>query len=73
MFVRRLCYCIVAVSVPPLVPLCRGEAGLLVTSKYGYFCNLFPLLPVVGIFSPLSSSSAFLRSLFQSRAGVLCT
>ena len=34
-------------------PLCRGEAGLLVTPKYSHFCNFFPLLPVVGIFSPL--------------------
>ena len=28
--------------VLPLVPLCRGEAGLLVTPKYGYFRNLLP-------------------------------
>ena len=34
-------------------PLSRGKAGLLVTSNYGYFCNLFPLVPVVGLFSPL--------------------
>ena len=32
-------------------PLCRGEADLLVTTKYGYFRNLLPLAPVVGIFS----------------------
>ena len=37
----------------PWFPLCRGDAGLLVTPKYGYFCNLFPLVPVVGLFSPL--------------------
>ena len=29
--------------VLPLFPLYRGEAGLLFTPKYGYFCNLFPL------------------------------
>ena len=34
-------------------PLCRGEAGLFVTPMYGYFCNSFPLVPVVGLFSPL--------------------
>ena len=33
-------------------PLCRGEAGLLVTAKYGYFRNLLPLVSVVGLFSP---------------------
>ena len=33
-------------------PLCRGEADLLVTAKYGYFRNLLPLVPVVGLFSP---------------------
>ena len=33
--------------VLPLVSLCRGEADLLVTAKYGYFCNLLPLVPVV--------------------------
>ena len=32
-------------------PLCRGEAGLFVTPMYGYFCNSFPLVPVVGLFS----------------------
>ena len=34
-------------------PLCRGEAGLFVTPMYGYFCNSFPLVPVVGLFPPL--------------------
>ena len=34
-------------------PFCRGEAGLVVTPLYGYFCHFFPLAPVVGIFSPL--------------------
>ena len=34
-------------------PLCRGEAGLFVTPMYGYFCNSFPLVPVVSLFSPL--------------------
>ena len=34
-------------------PLCRGEAGLLVTPMYGYFCDSFRLVPVVGIFSQL--------------------
>ena len=33
--------------VLPLVPLCRGEAGLLVTPRYGYFRNLLPLVSVV--------------------------
>ena len=33
-------------------PFCRGESGVLVT-LYGYFCNLFPLVPVVGLFSPM--------------------
>ena len=42
-------------------PFCRGEGSLVVTPLYGYF---FPLVPVVGIFSPFSSSSGFLRSLF---------
>ena len=32
-------------------PLCRGEAGLLVTPMYGYVCVSFPLVPVVGLFS----------------------
>ena len=36
-----------------LVPLCRGEAGLLLTPKYGYFRNLLQLVSVVGLFSPL--------------------
>ena len=45
-------------------PLCRGEADLLVTPKYGYFSNLLPLVPVVGLFSPFFSSSAFLSSVF---------
>ena len=31
----------------------RGEAGLLITPKYGYFRNLLPLISVVGLFSPL--------------------
>ena len=39
--------------VLPLVPLCRSEAGLLVTPKYGYFRNVLPLVPVVSLFSPL--------------------
>ena len=34
-------------------PICGGEAGLVVTPLYGYFCNLFPLIPVIGLFSPL--------------------
>ena len=33
--------------VLPLASLCRGEADLLVTAKYGYFRNLLPLVPVV--------------------------
>ena len=33
-------------------PLCRGEADLLVTAKYGYFRNLLPLVHVVALFSP---------------------
>ena len=33
-------------------PLCRGEADLLVTAKYGYFRDLLPSGPVVGLFSP---------------------
>ena len=44
----------------PLVPLCRGEAGLLVTPKYGYFRNLLPLVSVVDLSLHLSSFSAFL-------------
>ena len=52
-------------------PFCRGEAGLLVTQLYGYFCNFCPLVPVVGLFSPfyfllgfsqISLSHAILRS-----------
>ena len=46
------------------IPLFRGEADLLVTATYGYFRNLLPLVPVIGLFSQFSSSSAFLRSLF---------
>ena len=34
-------------------PLCRGEAGLLITPMYGYCCVSFPLVPVVGLFSPI--------------------
>ena len=48
----------------PRFPFCRGEACLVVTPMYGYFCNLFPLVPVVGStflpplpFSDLSSHS----------------
>ena len=55
-----------------LFPLCRGEAGLLVTAKYGYFRDLLPSVPVVGIFSPLSSSSAFLRYLFTQCSHLNC-
>ena len=47
------CSSVLTVVVVPLVPLCRGDAGLLVTSKYGYFRNLLPLVSVVGLFSPL--------------------
>ena len=47
-----------------LFPLCRGEACLLVTPKYGYFCNLFPFVPVIGISLYFSSATAILRSLF---------
>ena len=49
-------------------PLCRGEADLLVTAKYGYFRNLLPLVSVVDIFSPfifllcLSQISLFTHS-----------
>ena len=32
-------------------PLCRGEAGLVVTAEYGHFRNLLPSVPVVGLFS----------------------
>ena len=53
-------------------PLCRGEAGLFVSPMYGYFCNSFPLAPVVGLFSPLSSSSPFLRSLFTQSSHLSC-
>ena len=60
-------YCII---VLPLVPLCRGEAGLLVTPKYGYFCNLFPLVSVVSLFSPplflLCLSQISLHTVFPS-------
>ena len=45
--------------------LCRGEAGLLVTPKYDYVRNLFPLVPVVGLFSPL----LFLLCLSHQEAG----
>ena len=31
-------------------PFCMGEGGLVVTPLYSYF---FPLVPVVGLFSPL--------------------
>ena len=42
------------VLVLPLVFLCcRGDSGLLATPLYGYFCNYFPLAPVVGLLSPL--------------------
>ena len=53
-------------------PLCRDEAGLLVTPMYGYFCDSFPLVPAVGLFSPLSSSSAFLRSLLTQSSHLSC-
>ena len=33
--------------------VCWGETGLLVTPKYDYVRNSFPLVPVVGLFSPL--------------------
>ena len=44
--------------VLPLIPLWMGEAGLLVTPKYGYFCNLLSstFLPAPP-FSYLSSRS----------------
>ena len=42
-------------------PFCRVEAGLEVTPLYGYFYNLFPFVPVVG----LSSLLFFLLCLSQ--------
>ena len=53
-------------------PFCRGEAGLVVTPINGYFCNLFPLLHVVGLFLHFSSSSAFLRYLFTQSSHLCC-
>ena len=44
---------VISYVVLPLVPLRRGEAGLLVTPKYGYFRDLLPLVSVVGLFYPL--------------------
>ena len=49
-----------------------GEAGLLVTPKYSYFRNLFPLVPVVGLYLHFSSFSAFLRSLFTQSSHLNC-
>ena len=51
-----------------------GEAGLglLVTPKYSYFRNLFPLVPVVGLYLHFPSLSAFLRSLFTQSSHLNC-
>ena len=49
-----------------------GEADLLVTVKYGYFRNLLPSVAVVGIFSPFSSSSPFLKSLLTQSSHLRC-
>ena len=55
-----------------LFPLCRGEAGLLVTAKYGYFRNLLPSVPIVGLFSPFFFlRAAFLRSLFTQSSHLI--
>ena len=52
-------------------PLCRSEADLLVTVKYGYFRNLIPLVPVVGLFSPfvflLCLSQIYLHTVLPSK------
>ena len=48
-------------------PLSRGEAGLRVTPLYSYFCNLFPLGPVVGLFF-----LCLLRSLFTQSSHLSC-
>ena len=53
-------------------PLCRGEAGLFVTPMYGYFCNSFPLVPVVGLFSPLFFLLCLSRSLFTQSSHLSC-
>ena len=45
-------------------PLWRGEAGLLLTPRYGYFCKLLPLVLLLAFSLHFSSSSAFLRFLF---------
>ena len=55
-----------------LFPSCRGEAGILVTAKHGYFRDLLPSVPVVGLFSPFSSSFAFLKSLFTHSSHLSC-
>ena len=72
MFARTLV--VIGVVVPLVSLVYRGEAGLLlVTPKYGYFRNVLPLVSVVGLFSPLSSSSAFLRSLFTQSSHLSCS
>ena len=49
-------------------PLCRGEAGLLVTPMYGYFCDSSPLVPAVGHFAPF----IFLLCLFTQSSHLSC-
>ena len=54
-----------------LFPLCRGEAGLLVTAKYGYFRDLLPSM-LLAFSLHFSSSSAFLRSHFKQSSHLSC-
>ena len=52
-------------------PLCRGEADLLVTAKYGYFRKFGPCC-MLAFSLHFSSSSAFLRSLFIQSSHLSC-
>ena len=54
-------------------PFCRGEAGHYLSFCFtATFVILFTELPVVGLFSPLFSSPAFLRSLFTQSFHLSC-
>ena len=53
-------------------PLCRGEAGLVVTPLYGYFCNFFYWSVLLAFSLHFSSSSAFLISLFTQSSHLSC-
>ena len=53
-------------------PFCRGEAGHSSLRCTATFVILFPLLPVVGLFSSHLLASAFLRSIFIQSSHLSC-